>query len=47
MTPIIALVIRTVILLVRARSPANIFLDVLVSLISICPLLRHYEKVLD
>jgi hypothetical protein len=47
MTPIIVPVIGTVILLVRARSPANIFLDLLVGLISICPLLHHCEKVLD
>jgi hypothetical protein len=41
--PIIALVIRAVILLVGARSPTNIFLDLLVSLVSVCPLLRHHE----
>jgi hypothetical protein len=35
------------ILLGGARKPANIFLDLLVGLISICLLLRHYEKVLD
>jgi hypothetical protein len=42
-TPIIASV-WVVILLVRARNPANVFLDLLVSLISICPLLHHCEK---
>jgi hypothetical protein len=47
MTPIITPVIKTVILLVGARSPTNIFLDLLISLISICPLLCHREKVLD
>jgi hypothetical protein len=40
-------IIGAAILLVRARSPANIFLALLVGLISIYPLLRHYEKVLD
>jgi hypothetical protein len=44
--PIIALVFGVVILLVGARSPTNIFLDLLVSLISVCPLLRHHEQVL-
>jgi hypothetical protein len=46
-TPIIALVVEATILLVKVRSLANIFLDLLVSLVSICPLLRHHEKVLD
>jgi hypothetical protein len=46
-TPIIASIVRVAILLVGARSLANIFLDLLVGLISICPLLRHHEKVLD
>jgi hypothetical protein len=41
--PIIALVVGAVILLVGARSLANIFLDLLVSLVSVCPLLRHRE----
>jgi hypothetical protein len=36
-----------VILLVGLRSPANVFLDLLASLIRICPLLRHREQVLD
>jgi hypothetical protein len=45
--PIIAPVIWAVIWLVRAGSPANVFLDLLVGLISICPLLRHCEKVLN
>jgi hypothetical protein len=47
MTPIIAPVVWAAIWLVRARSPANVFLDLLVGLISICPLLRHREKVLN
>jgi hypothetical protein len=34
-------------LLVEAGSPTNIFLDLLVGLISICPLLCHCEKVLN
>jgi hypothetical protein len=45
--PIIALVIGEAILLVEARSPANIFLDLLVGLVSICLLLCHREKVLN
>jgi hypothetical protein len=48
--PIIVVVVPIVevaILLVRARNPANIFLDLLVGLVSICPLFRHCEKVLD
>jgi hypothetical protein len=36
-----------VILLFGSRSPANVFLDLLVSLISVYPLLRHREQVLD
>jgi hypothetical protein len=47
MTPIIASVIGPTILLVRARSLANIFLDLLVGLVNICPLLCHREKVLN
>jgi hypothetical protein len=47
MTPIITPVVWVMILLVRAGSPANVFLDLLVSLISICPLLHHHEKVLN
>jgi hypothetical protein len=47
MTPIITLVVEAAILLVRARSPANVFLDLLVGLVSICLLLRHCEHVLD
>jgi hypothetical protein len=35
------------ILLVKVRNPANVFLDLLVGLISICPLLHHREKVLN
>jgi hypothetical protein len=46
-TPIIAPVVWAVILLVGVRNPANVFLDLLVGLISICPLLRHCEEVLD
>jgi hypothetical protein len=46
-TLIIVPVMGTTILLVGARSLANIFLDLLVGLISICPLLHHHEKVLD
>jgi hypothetical protein len=46
-TPIITPVIGALILLVRPRSPTNIFLDLLVILINICPLLHHHEKVLD
>jgi hypothetical protein len=45
MTSIIALVVRATIWLVGARSPANVLLDLLVSLISVYPLLRHREKV--
>jgi hypothetical protein len=45
--PINAVVITTTILLVRSRSPANVFLDLLVGLVSICPLLCHREQVLD
>jgi hypothetical protein len=44
---IIASVVWAVILLVRAGSPANVILDLLAGLISICSLLRHHEKVLD
>jgi hypothetical protein len=44
---IIVPVIGAVILLVRSRSPANIFLDLLVSLVSVCPLLHHRKQVLD
>jgi hypothetical protein len=46
-TPIIMLVIGAAIWLVKVRSLANILLDLLVSLISVCPLLRHREKVLN
>jgi hypothetical protein len=47
MTPIIAPVVWVAIWLVRARSLANVLLDLLVGLISICPLLCHREKVLN
>jgi hypothetical protein len=46
-TPIITLVIEATIWLVEVRSPANVLLDLLVSLIGICPLLRHPKKVLN
>jgi hypothetical protein len=46
-TPIIAPVVRAVIWLVEAGSLANVLLDLLVGLISICPLLHHREKVLN
>jgi hypothetical protein len=36
-----------VILLVRMRGSPDILLDLLVSLISICPLFHHHEQVLD
>jgi hypothetical protein len=35
------------ILLVEAGNPTNVFLDLLVGLMSICPLLHHYKKVLN
>jgi hypothetical protein len=44
---IIAPIVGVAIWLVRARSPTNILLDLLVGLISICPLLCHREKVLN
>jgi hypothetical protein len=44
---VIVLVIGVAILLVRLRSSTNVFLDLLVGLVSICPLLRHCEQVLD
>jgi hypothetical protein len=44
-TPIVALIVGTEILLVGVRSPTNDFLDLLVSLISACPLLHHHEQV--
>jgi hypothetical protein len=46
-TPIIVSVVGTAIWLVEAGSPANVLLDLLVGLISICPLLHHHEKVLN
>jgi hypothetical protein len=45
--PIITPVIRAAILLVRSRSPANVFLDLLVGLVSVCLLLHLCEQVLD
>jgi hypothetical protein len=42
-TLIITPIIWVVILLVGAGSPADVFLDLLVGLISIYPLLRHRE----
>jgi hypothetical protein len=48
---IVALLIMPVviaaILLVRTRSSSNILLDLLVALVSICPLFCHLEQVLD
>jgi hypothetical protein len=46
-TSIIVSIIGVAILLAGARSPTNIFLDLLVGLVSVCPLLRHREQVLD
>jgi hypothetical protein len=46
-TPIITPVVGAVIWLVGMGGPANVLLDLLVGLISICPLLRHREKVLN
>jgi hypothetical protein len=45
--PIITLVIGAAILLVGSRSSAHIFLDLLVGLVSVYPLLCHCEQVLD
>jgi hypothetical protein len=42
---IVAPIVVAAIWLVGARSPANVLLDLLVSLISVYPLLRHREKV--
>jgi hypothetical protein len=36
-------VVGVAILMVRSRSSTNVFLDLLVSLVSICPLLCHRE----
>jgi ABC-type multidrug transport system permease subunit len=44
---IIVSVIGAAILLAGLRSPTNVFLDMLVSLVSVCPLLHHREQVLD
>jgi hypothetical protein len=44
---VIASVIGAVILLVGARSLANVFLDLLIGLVSICLLLHYCEQVLD
>jgi hypothetical protein len=46
-TPIIVSVVKAMIRLVRARSPANVLLNLLVGLISIYLLLCHHEKVLN
>jgi hypothetical protein len=46
-TPIIVPVVGAAIWLVEARSPTNVLLDLLVCLISICPLLCHREKILN
>jgi hypothetical protein len=40
---VITPVIGVVILLVGSRSLANVFLDLLVSLVNVCPLLCHRE----
>jgi hypothetical protein len=40
-------VVWVTVLLVKAGSPDIVFLDLLVGLISICPLLSHREKVLN
>jgi hypothetical protein len=45
--PLITPVIIAVVRLVRMRSSPNILLDLLVSVVSICPLFRHLEQVLD
>jgi hypothetical protein len=42
-TPVVIAVVR----LVRTRSSPDILLDLLVGLVSICPLFRHHEQVLD
>jgi hypothetical protein len=44
--PLITPVVVATILLVRTRSLPNILLDLLVSLVSICPLFHHHEQVL-
>jgi hypothetical protein len=44
---LITLVIVAAILLVGTRSSLDILLDLLVGLVSICPLFHHHEKVLD
>jgi hypothetical protein len=44
---VIAPVVGVAILLVGSRSSTNVFLDLLVGLVSICPLLYHREQVLD
>jgi hypothetical protein len=46
-TLIITPVIGAAILLVRARSLTNILLNLLIGLVSVCPLLHHREQVLD
>jgi hypothetical protein len=46
-TPIIMPVIGAAILLVKARSLTNILLNLLIGLVSVCPLLHHREQVLD
>jgi hypothetical protein len=46
-TLIIVPVIGAASLLVGSRSLANVFLDMLVSLVSVRPLLHHREQVLD
>jgi hypothetical protein len=42
-TPLITSVVVAVILLVETRSLPDILLDLLVGLVSICPLFHHHE----
>jgi hypothetical protein len=44
---IIAPVVGVTILLVEARVLANVFLDLRIGLVSVYPLFRHHEQVLD
>jgi hypothetical protein len=45
--PLIMSVVVAMVWLVRMRSSPNILLDLLVSLVSFCPLFHHHEQVLD
>lgn len=47
LVPFVTSVIVVVALLVRMRGLPDVCLDLLVSLISICPLLGHAEQILD